>query len=347
MGRKIKSRKLYYYEEEDNEEKKDKKRIFFLLILLVFTSLMLTTTTYAWFTTNRIVTIGNIDVKVQTEGSLEISADGLDWKAIVDYNNIISVHDTSYRTSVNQLPDYIKPVSTVGNVDENGYLEMFYGLTSTDGYGNGSLTASKETEREENGEETEGTFLAFDVFLRTTATKDLYLTSDSRIFYNGNSTGTENATRVAFVVEGNVPSDTAIGVIQGLTTNNNNNVYIWEPNYDTHTEAGVASAYEIYGLTTTETNAAALPYDGIKEEFSESILLSNAKKTLYPDYFETVNPSIKTTKDNTAYQPLFTLVQGITKVRIYMWIEGQDVDCENKASIANLTLALQFSTNPS
>ena len=30
-----------------------------------------------------------------------------------------------------------------------------------------------------------------------------------------------------------------------------------------------------------------------------------------------------------------------------MWLEGQDVDCENKASVGNLTLALQFSTNPS
>ena len=72
-----------------------------------------------------------------------------------------------------------------------------------------------------------------------------------------------------------------------------------------------------------------------------------SKTTLYPNYFATVDPQIKTTKDNTAYQPLFTLEAGITKVRVYMWLEGQDVDCENSAAIANLTLALQFSTNPS
>ena len=128
---------------------------------------------------------------------------------------------------------------------------------------------------------------------------------------------------------------------------NTNNVYIWEPNYDTHTVNGIENARMVYGLPTTETNAAALPYVGIKATFNEKVQLSKAKTTLYPNYFATVNPQIKTTKDNTAYQPLFTLQAGITKVRVYMWLEGQDVDCENSAAIANLTLALQFSTNPS
>ncbi|MBQ6494798.1 MAG: hypothetical protein IJI49_02220 [Bacilli bacterium] len=344
MGKRI--RKVYYYVEDD-EEVKDNRRLFYLLIILAFTGIMLSTTTYAWFTTNRIVTIGNIDVKVQTEGSLEISADGQDWKALVDYNNIISVHDTSYRTSVNQLPTYIKPVSTVGGLDANGFMEMYLGIITDDKDANYNLTSTKETDKEENGDEGEGTYIAFDVFLRTTATKDLYLTNDSQIFYNGNSTGTENATRVAFVVEGNVPDGTNLGTIQGLFTTNTNNVYIWEPNYDTHTENGIENAREVYGITTTATGAEALSYDGIKTSFTEQIRIENAKSTLYPNYFGEVNPRIKTIKNNTAYQPLFTLESGITKVRIYMWLEGQDVDCENKASVGNLTLALQFSTNPS
>ena len=347
MERRLKSRKIYYYTSDDQEEKQDKRRIFYLLILLVLTSLMLSTTTYAWFTTNRIVTVGNIDVKVQTEGSLEISADGQDWKALVDYNNIISVHDTSYPNSINQLPGYIKPVSTVGNLDANGFMEMYLGIITDDREANYNLTSEKQQDQEENGDSGTGSYLAFDIFLRTTDTKDLYLTNESRIFYNGNSTGTENATRVAFVVEGNVPDGTNLGTIQGLFTTNANNVYIWEPNYDTHTEYGVENAREIYGITTTETNAEALTYDGIKTSFTEQIKIQEASRTIYPDYFGEVNPGIKTTKENTAFQRLFTLNSGITKVRVYMWLEGQDVDCENRASIANLTLALQFSTNPS
>ena len=50
---------------------------------------MLTTTTYAWFTTNRIVTVSNIDVKVQAEGSLEISVDAVNFKPGVTADEII------------------------------------------------------------------------------------------------------------------------------------------------------------------------------------------------------------------------------------------------------------------
>ena len=34
-------------------------------------------------------------------------------------------------------------------------------------------------------------------------------------------------------------------------------------------------------------------------------------------------------------------------MRIYMWIEGQDVDCENNASGGDLTFNLQFSSSSS
>lgn len=346
MASRIKTRKINYYE-PTKEEKKDNRRLFYLLIILALTGIMLSTTTYAWFTTNRIVTVGNIDVKVQTEGSLEISADGTDWKALVDYNNIISVHDNSYRTSTNQLPSYIKPVSTIGNLDNNGFMQMYLGVISNDNLGNYTVSSTKEEEKEENGEDTSGNYIAFDIFLRTTSTKDLYLTNESKIFYNGNSTGTENATRVAFIVEGNVPNGTPLNTIQSLTTTNTNNVYIWEPNYDTHTSMGVANARSVYGINTTETNGEALSYDGIKTTFTEQVELSKATSTLYPNYFQTVTPNIKTVKNYTEFQPLFTLMEGITKLRVYMWLEGQDVDCENNASIGNLTLALQFSTNPS
>ena len=348
MERKLKSRKIYYYEEsDDKEEKKDKRRLFYLLFLLALTAIMLSTTTYAWFTTNRIVTISNIDVKVQAEGSLDISADGTDWKALLDYNTLIGVHGTTYPTSVNHIPAYLKPVSTIGELDDNGLMKIYLGIIGTNTEGANVLTASKTEEKEEYGEEAEGYFIAFDLFLRINSDKNLYLTNESKIIYNGNSTGTENATRVAFIKEGTVSSESKLNAIQSLHTTDNNNVYIWEPNYDTHTANGVNNARYVYGITTTQTNGALLPYYGIKAEIPEQVELNKATKTLYPNYFEEVTPSISTIKNNTEYKPMFPISTGITKMRVYMWLEGQDVDCENSASIGNITLALQFSTNPS
>ena len=46
----------------------------------------------------------------------------------------------------------------------------------------------------------------------------------------------------------------------------------------------------------------------------------------------------------TAYKQVLHLQAGITKVRIYMWVEGQDVDCENNASGGDLLYNLQFSS---
>lgn len=39
---------------------------------------------------------------------------------------------------------------------------------------------------------------------------------------------------------------------------------------------------------------------------------------------------------------IFTLQPGITKIRVYCWIEGQDYDCENDASGGNIALNLQI-----
>ena len=67
--------------ELEQTKKSNKRRIKYLLLLLLLTGVLLSTSTYAWFTTNRVVTIETIDVKVQTEGSLEISVDGQNFKA--------------------------------------------------------------------------------------------------------------------------------------------------------------------------------------------------------------------------------------------------------------------------
>lgn len=338
-----------HFEYDTKDEETNKKRIKYLLFLLLLTGLLLSTTTYAWFTTNRVVSVEMINVRVQTEGSIEISTDGINWKPGITQQEIISAHSTSYTSSTNQLPAFIEPVSTVGNLSNNGFMDMYLGVISSNDNGDYIIKSQKSLETESNGDTSTGKFVAFDVFLKITEAKDLYLTNESKVIYNGNSTGTENAIRVAFIVEGNTPSGSDISTIQSLRTTDKNNVYIWEPNYNTHTSTGVSNAREVYGLNITENYATRINYDGIKAEFPESanVTFSNAKSTNYPNYFETVTPKIQTTKDYTTYQPLWNLAAGITKVRIYFWLEGQDVDCENNASAGDLSFRLQFSTNPS
>ncbi len=328
------------------KEKERKYRIFYLLLLLLVTALSLSVSSYAWFTTNRLARVDLLDVNVRAQGGVEISTDGINWKAAINVEDIVSARD-NYPTSLNQIPKTLEPVSTVGEVS-NGLINIFYGKVENNLNGDYILTSQKNVEEEGFDENSTGKFITFDLFFKTSESTRLYLTPESIITYGGDySVGIENAMRVAFVNEGNTFTGDSSANIQSMMTNDSDDVYIWEPNYNKHTLSGVANAKNTYGLNIDE-ESLSLSYDGVKSEISSSqgIKASNAKESIYPTLFEKVNISYYTKTDFSENIEVFSLNKGITKIRVYMWIEGQDVDCENDASVGNISLNLQFSKNP-
>ena len=208
---------------------------------------------------------------------------------------------------------------------------MFYGDVTNDKNNSEvyNLIATEEVEELSVKAESDKRFLAFDIFIKTNTPTDLYLTGDSGVTYQETSVGIENATRFAFVIEGTTPVESALGTIQNMKTNDNNNVYIWEPNYDTHTEYGILNAKNVYGLDINNFSNP-VSYDGIKNAVDGNlkVTIENANKNKYPYYFDTVNVDYYTKSDFSNNIEVFSLRGGITKIRVYMWIEGQDVDCE-------------------
>lgn len=122
---------------------------------------------------------------------------------------------------------------------------------------------------------------------------------------------------------------------------------IWEPNYDTHTAKGVAAARDTYGVTTTTTNGAKIPYFGIKDIIPVNTVPMKQSTTTNPNetYFDSVTTKWHTAAANSTNFEFGKLTAGVTKIRVYMWVEGQDVDCENSASGATINFDLQFTTN--
>lgn len=320
-----------------NERRKNNLRYSLLLLLLLLVFLMVST--YAWFTANQTVTISTLDVNVQTSNGLQISADAINWKTILQKADITGASAT-YTSSVNQVPDEMQPVSSAGIVDTGtGYMDMYFGTVDALEDGTGySLVSDKEVDTRG----AEGRYIAFDIFLRVDQTTPVYLTTASNIITKEGAAdkGLQNAARVAFIDEGNVADvgdSTGAQALKGGTTS-----IIWEPNYDVHTAAGVANAKEIYGLDTTTTGASQLSYQGIKAEFADSEGVTLKNTNTFSQYFQTVTPTISTVKDFDAQQTLLNLKAGITKVRIYMWVEGQDVDCENNASGTDISFNVQI-----
>lgn len=313
------------------------------ILILLLVTILLIASSYAWFTSNQTVTVSSLDVSVEAKNGLQISVDGTNWKSIIQNEDLANASAT-YASNTNQIPEQLEPVSTIGQTDAStGFMNMYYGSVDPDDDGNYILASTKTTETAG----TEGKFIAFDLFFKVEQDTPVYLSTNSNVEYKEGKTdlGLQNAARVAFVNEGNVPSGSTITAIQGLK--GAINTYIWEPNYDVHTPAAVANAYDTYGITTTTSGASILPYDGVKAEFAKSVgvkLLRESNAATHSDLFATVTPNYKTVKDFSSNVSLFTLTKGITKMRIYMWIEGQDVDCENNASGADISYNLQVTT---
>lgn len=349
------------------------RKLFLLLLILIMTGIMLTTTTYAWFTSNKTVSVSDVQVNVASKNGIQISADGTNWKSIIQLSDLTGARAT-YVGAVNQIPDTantIEPVSTGLNVNAAGQLEMFYGVIESSEFtgscsageaytsestctaaggtwtpgteGQYILTATKETD----AHGTVGKYVAFDLFFRVDMQTPVFLTSEgSGVEATGTDTGIKNASRIAFVELGNTASGSSLATIQGLNAGASSVVYSWEPNYDIHTASGVANANDVYGITTTETGGTLLPYSGVIAEVPlvNNVLLGNATQTSNATLFKDVAPTYSTTAAWTGNLAIFTLQPGITKMRIYMWVEGQDVDCENTASGGNIIYSLQITT---
>ena len=324
-----------------------RRRLLLLLIALLFTMVLFTSSTYAWFTANKTVRVSTLTVNVAAQNGIQISADGTNWKSIVQTTDITGAHSGAYGSSVNQIPATLEPVSTIGEIDSSGKMKMFYGTVGSNAGGDYILTAVQSTEQEG----TTGKFIAFDLFFKVDAATDIWLTTTSGVrTTDATDTGIKNASRIGFVVLGNTASGSSIETIQGLNAGTSANKYIWEPNYDVHTAAAVSHAHDTYGVTTTQTGGSQLAYSGVKAEIAstDNVIVrqstATAYTTAYSSKFDTVSVSYATVEGFSTNQQIFSLQTGVTKVRIYMWIEGQDVDCENAASGGTITYDLQITS---
>lgn len=327
------------------KERRKRRKILLSVLMIVFTGVVLSLGTYAWFTANKTVKVNNIDVNVAASNGLQVSTDAINWKTVISNADITGASKT-YSSALNQLPNTtnaLTPVSTVGTIVSGGLMDMYSGEIDSDSEGNYILSAVKSTEK--NG--IEGAFIAFDLFFQVTADTPIYLTSNSSVKALNTSTGIENAARVAFIDEGTVAVGDGASMSQALSGAETGDAIIWEPNTDVHTASAVENANSNYGISGLSTTGAdRLDYNGVKAPISTTDAIRlNSNDT---NYFAAVTPSITTTAAGisaTAYESAFTLKAGVSKVRIYMWIEGQDVDCENNASGGALSFNLQFSSN--
>lgn len=377
---------------KEEHKKNGSNKLLLLIFLLILTLGIGTVGTYAWFTSNKVVDVTNLDVKVHAVNGLEISVDGENWVTRLNKEDLVKV---AYPGNTNQIPDILGAVSTAGGVSD-GKLNMYQGqvaIKCEDGSVNCpnpeySLTTVQPSEKKcfdslgtemNNGRDNCNghTYMAFDIYLKVDNDAELLLTNNANVVSKviNNDKGIKNTTRVGFLVQGAVPykqyttkvvtpeqdldhngqwdegeeGTDPIAYLQALNGGTDDSLIIWEPNYNAHTPSAIAAAKKFYGQDIT-ADTSRLDYEGVQKNITgtgetgdpEVVKLTETNSHRWPAYFKQVVPKIQTPVETTGADTTLELKSGVTKIRVYFWVEGQDVDAENNATGSDMALNLEF-----
>ena len=133
--------------------------------------------------------------------------------------------------------------------------------------------------------------------------------------------GLVNSFRVAIVKIGTVSATAPVEEIQGITCNNQCEAIIYEPNSKNHTNLSIerAKKFDVTLVDGIEFPTYAYVKEGGPVYLKNLVSGSPNMDLSFIELQETIT-------EEDFKTPLFEIPDGITKARIYIWIEGQDID---------------------
>lgn len=287
----------------------------FAMVMMTF--LLTGGATLAWFTIGTTASASGFDFTASAASGIQISTDAVTWKSSIGIVDFDLTPGQPQENSVLTLAS-MDPVSTDGQLTGGAY--DFFDATS----GDGDFTLAANT----------SDFLVFDLYFLNQGAEDLTLslTSSASVADGTTDNDTSLATRVGFVVQGSSNDVPTVIASSGGVSN-----YIWEPNSLTRSASALASGatnnakYYYNGITTDNGSTAISNIDsyGIIEAGAYSTLVNTTKDLAVGD-----SPAIGVIPGGGSAQ--------ITKVSVYVWMEGQDVDCNNGTSAGDVDINLAF-----
>ncbi len=297
-----------------------RKAMLSTMAMLLVGVMSLTGVTYAWFTAGTTAAVNQFDVSVvdSAGGSIMISADG----------------DTfAFGTTATPVPTGTKlgPVSTIGELDANGTIKFFNGAIS----GATTITTSEVTGQASNYE-------TFDLYFYNPGSDSISLKLSNATFDDATEKGKSDlACRFAFVAYGSVgfngfdKSKYTFSLANyndaDTTDTDTTTVKIFEPNAETHLLTGwIEQQVNVEGALET----GVYPYFGVMAASTTPINRYGA--------VENYTKQIKTTAIG-ADETIITIdKQSVAKLTVYVWLEGQDVDCISEIAANNFKGAFTF-----
>lgn len=173
-------------------------------------------------------------------------------------------------------------------------------------------------------------YIAFDFFLKNVSgspkSDNLYFDKGTSVYYSDETHDSEdgiiNSLRIGLVKVGSVPLKSNINTIQNMSCNNKCEMIIYEPNSTLHSNGSIKRATK-HGITLVDgkyTPTYALINEGRNLELANGH--DGTGIGMDSEHFALQ----KTISDPDFAKPIFAIPNAITKMRAYVWIEGQDVD---------------------
>lgn len=300
-----------------------KKRTFISAIaMLVVSAIVLTSSTFAWFSMAKRVEVQTMELNITSPDGVQLSGNANAFTTMLtlaDLKGETTARWAAYEGNQNNFPELLSPSSSV--FDTTKALPKFFSGSIDD---LGKINATEVLSDVASG------YVAFDVFVK--------VSQDQKVYWNettitcGDNEDVVSAMRVALVNCGTVAPKAESEAILGTLPANpfQNRTVMYAPNSTNHSDA---SGY---------ADGAIVPDLYISSAFSNRTPTGNGKNIMQEGQYTSTFKGTSVTDTTKAENAYFNAVSGINRVRVYLWMEGNDVDCANDVAGATIGFNLVF-----
>ncbi|MBE6788366.1 MAG: hypothetical protein E7539_01740 [Ruminococcaceae bacterium] len=319
-------------EEKKNRRLSKKTRLVIYSYLLLFLLIISVTATYTWFSLSRTPQVSNLSMYVTSRSGLELalSPDSEEWGSQLSYLDMTS----------KSFP--LRPV-TWSEKDQRFYAAEY----AIDGRLSGNWHPLSD-DRNANRDNRDGYYSIGTFYARTSEDVTVSLTSPVEMAEGISGSGTYligtplwDADKLSHINAGQGAENAVRIGIQITHLNENNNpieqtkkFYIYEPNCDTHADekTGYIETPSIDG------DSSLVP--------SERLIIQTHSSWTEANPVEN-GVQVYTIGDFETPTELFALkADQKVMIKLYLWLEGQDVDCTNAIREAQIIANVQFKADP-
>ena len=294
-----------------------KKRAFISAIaMLIVSAIVLTSSTFAWFSMAKRVEVETMQLNITSPEGIQISANTNAFTTTLtmgDFTGESSTRFVADSDNTNHFPEVLSPSSSRFNVGP-GALPAFYAGSIND---QNKITVSRVAD-------STGGYVVFDLFVKLGTAQKVYF-GESTVTCTDNA-DVPTAMRIAMVNCGYGDKVTAKTVTSKISRNGENGtICLFEPDAYNHTDASEkadGSKVATLPISTAATNVTP----GGGNIITDTAYLGGYGCTL--------------ADENSKASAAFDGAEGINRIRVYIWVEGQDVDCANDVAGSTIDVNL-------